>query len=272
MNPSQVARRIAMRSGAPSAGGGGGGVIFQSDVESGTLASIFNNVNTYGGVGVEISADVAYSGTKSIKITYPADEAGVELQVGPFTATTSLYTRKREYFASGWETNWPVGLKTSRYFTRDDFSTGPAEPDAWAYCSEKFIWQTYAGDASDLYGRGLNNAIFNLDLEATYSAGTNFGNGLPYIRTGYWYKFETWMVLNSSVNAADGVLRCWVDDQIVMDLTNVVWRSTSRGCPNGAGWQSMWFGGNYSGAVFGGPSSTVYRYIDDLYLSSTLDR
>jgi hypothetical protein len=34
----------------------------------------------------------------------------------------------------------------------------------------------------------------------------------------------------------------------------------------------MWFGGNYSGATFGGPTETLYRYIDDLYLSKTLDR
>jgi hypothetical protein len=34
----------------------------------------------------------------------------------------------------------------------------------------------------------------------------------------------------------------------------------------------MWFGGNYSGAVFGGPDRAVNRYIDDMYLSTTLDR
>ncbi len=80
------------------------------------------------------------------------------------------------------------------------------------------------------------------------------------------------MVLNSAVDVADGVLRIWIDDQIVYDDDAVVWKSTSRQVPNGEGWQSMWFGGNYSGADFGGPSVPVDRYVDDVYLSTTLDR
>lgn len=246
------------------------GTIFHSDFESGALDEIFLEANIYGAV-VGLSTDVAHSGTSAVKITYPHDEAGVELKVAPFPATTSLFTRKYEYFAPGWEGNWPVGLKTSRYFTRDDFATGE-EPDAWAYGSEKLIWQSYEGDPNDEYGRGLNVAIFNLDLVADYASGTSFGNGQPYIRTGHWYKMETWMVLNSAVDVADGVLRIWIDDQVVYDQADVIWRSTDRGVPNGEGWQSMWFGGNYSGATFGSPSVAVDRYIDDAYLSTTLDR
>jgi hypothetical protein len=207
----------------------------------------------------------------STKIVYAADEAGVELEVAPFDATPSLFVRKYEYFAPGWEGNWPVGLKTSRYFTRADYSTDEA-PAAFAYASEKLIWQTYEGDPDDLYARGSNTAIFDLDLETTYSEATLFGNGLPFIRTGHWYKMETWMVLNSVVDAADGVLSIWIDDQLVHDQSDVVWKSSARGVPNGDGWQSMWFGGNYSGATFGSPSEPVTRYVDDVYLSTTLDR
>lgn len=245
--------------------------IFSNDLESGTLASIFYDVNTYEGVKVELSTERAHSGSKSIKITYPNDEAGVELKPAAFGATKSLYTRKYEYYSAGWEGNWPVGLKTSRYFTRADFGTG-ADGAASAYMSEKLIWQTYSGSTSDQYARGLCMAIYNQDIEATYASNTLFGNSLPYIRTGHWYKLETWLVLNSAVDAADGIMQVWIDDQLVLDKKNVVWRSSSRGVPNGTGWQSMWFGGNYSGAVFGGPSTAVSRYIDDLYLSTTLDR
>jgi hypothetical protein len=67
-------------------------------------------------------------------------------------------------------------------------------------------------------------------------------------------------------------MQVWIDDKLVLDKKNVSWRSSSRGVPNGSGWQSMWFGGNYSGAVFGGPNKSVDRYIDDMYLSTTLDR
>jgi hypothetical protein len=248
------------------------GTIFRDDIENGSLAEIFvAGVNTYGGVGVEISTEVAHSGTRSVRIRYPNDEAGVELHAAPFAETPSLFTRKYELYASGWEGNWPVGLKTARYFTRPDFTFG-TEGDAYAYMSEKLVWQTYDSTCDEEFALGMNNAIYDLDLEDTYGADETFGNGLPYIRTEHWYEFETWMVMNSAVDAADGVLQVWIDDVLVYSNENVVWRSTERGVPNGDGWQSMWFGGNYSGAICGGPSVTLDRYIDDVYLSTTLDR
>lgn len=249
----------------------GSGMFFSNDIETETLNQIFFDVNTYDGIQVAISSDIAHSGSKSIKISYPNDEAGVELKPAAFASTPSLFIRKYEYYAPGWEGNWPVGLKTSRYFTTSDFTTG-AEPNGSAYMSEKLIWQTYAGNTDDQYARGLCMAIFNQDIEETYSATTLFGNNQPYIRTGHWYKMETWLVLNSAVNVADGIMQVWIDDKLVLDRNDVVWKSTARGVPNGNGWQSMWFGGNYSGAVFGGPTQTLDRYIDDLYLSTTLDR
>jgi hypothetical protein len=253
------------------ASGASAAQIFSNNLESGALDQIFYDVNSYDGVQVALSTDVAHSGSRSIKITYPNDEAGVELKPAAFPATKSLFVRKYEYFAPGWEGNWPVGLKTSRYFTRPDFSTG-ADGSAYAYMSEKLIWETYDGSSTDQFARGLCMAVYNQDIEATYPASTLFGNNLPYIRTGHWYKMETWVVLNSAVDAADGVMQVWIDDKLVLDRKNIVWRSSSRGVPNGTGWQSMWFGGNYSGAVFGGPDRAVNRYIDDLYLSTTLDR
>lgn len=269
MKCSQSVVLVAILGGAS---GAHAGEIFSNDLESESLTEVFVDVNSYDDVVVGLSSDIAYSGTKSIKITYPHDEAGVELKPESFPATKTLYTRKYEYYAMGWEGNWPVGLKTSRYFTRSDFGTG-TDGDAYAYMSEKLIWQTYSGLADDLYARGLCMAIYNQDIEATYSASTLFGNDLPYLRTGHWYKMETWMVMSSALNAADGVLRVWIDDQLVLDRTDIVWTSTSRGVPNGnEGWQSMWFGGNYSGATFGNPSQALDRYIDDIYLSTTLDR
>lgn len=248
-------------------------VIFQNDMESASSCTgVFtNDVNCYDGGACAISTTRARSGSKSVRLTYGVDEAGCELKPSPFAPTTSLYTRKYEYYDGNWPTNWPVGLKTSRYFTTNNWSTG-SEPNGYAYASEKLIWQTYSANCNEQYGMGLNFAIFNLDLEKMYGSGDLFGNGLPYIRAGKWYKYETWMVLNSAVNVADGVLKVWIDDVLVYNNTAVVWKSSSRGVPNGTGWQSMWFGGNYSGAVCGNPSTTLYRYIDDVYLSTTLDR
>jgi hypothetical protein len=256
---------------------------FSWDVESSPVGELYNgtpdqpfdDVNRYAGIITDIVDTVpgsaCHSGTRCIRLGYPGNEAGVELQVRDLLARTgeetkSLFIRKYEYYGDEWQTNWPVGLKTSRCFT--DVSGRGA-----AYMSEKLIYQTYGGDADDLYERGMNNAIGDLDLKAAYDPNQEFGNGLPYIRTGHWYKYETWMVLDSAVDANDGVLQVWIDDVLVYNNTSVPWRSTERGVTRGGNyWAHMWFGGNYSGATFGAPTETLYRYIDDLYLSTTLDR
>lgn len=247
-------------------------VIFSNDIETGSLSGIFTgDVDIYGGGIVEISTDYAHSGSKSVRIGYPNNEAGINLSPPPFVPTRSLYTRKYEYYAPGWDANFPACLKTSRYFTRSDYTYD----GGYAYMSEKLLCTN--DDSCSQYGCSLNyvtsmnNAITNLDLKHCYQANEIFGNGLPYIRTGHWYKFETWMVLNSATDVADGVLQIWIDDVLVYSNTTVVWKSSSRGCPNGDGWQSMWFGGNYTGDGCR-PSYTLYRYIDDVYLSTTLDR
>jgi hypothetical protein len=251
-----------------------GEVIFSSNVEDGTLREIFSeDVNRYCGIECEISTDVAHSGSRSVKLGYPKNEAGVELKPPPFAPTKTLFCRKYEYFAPGWEKNWPTGLKTSRYFTTPSYRYYD-EGKAYAYMSEKFIYQTYNCTCNEEFGMGMMHALYNLDLRHMYEEDETFGNGKPYIRTGHWYRFETWMVLDSAVDAEDGVLQFWVDDVLMYSNKNVPWRSTRKQNrpTNGGGWQSMWFGGNYSGANCGDPSRTVYRYIDDFYLSTTLDR
>lgn len=247
----------------------GAGGFFASDFENDTLNETFFDVNTYGGIIVALSTDFAHTGTKSCKVSYPVDEAGVELRVAAFPAIQTLFCRKYEYYAAGWEGNWPLALKTSRFFNRSDYKN----TDGYAYCSEKLLSQQTSGggNTNSLYVYGMNNAIFNLDLMAAYLAEMLFGNSLPYIRTGHWYRYETWLVMNSAVDVADGVMEEYIDGVKVYDNQAVMYKSTARGVPNGDGWQSMWFGGNYSGKGFGGPDETVHRYIDDVYLSTTKD-
>ncbi|WP_101760246.1 polysaccharide lyase [Oceanicoccus sp. KOV_DT_Chl] len=236
--------------------------IFSSDLESGTLNQIFDDVDTWG--FATLSTDQAHSGSKSIRIAYSEDEAG-SFFYKRFPFTNSLFTRKYERFEGQWAGNWPAGLKTSRYFTTSDYTSGDH-----AYMSEKLIWRE-GSDPDRNYSYNYNNAIGSSDLIGKYPATTTFGNGQPYITTNHWYKVETWMVLNSAVDVPDGVLQIWIDDQLIVDNQNMMWKSTARGKPNGEGWQAMWFGGNLTN--YGqDPSETVYRYIDDLYLSTTLDR
>lgn len=128
------------------------------------------------------------------------------------------------------------------------------------------------GDPYADYVWGLNHATFNNDRVAQYSSGTNFGNGLPYIRTGHWYCLESWQVMNSADDVADGVLQCRVDGQVVIN-ESIAWRSTTRGCPNGTAWRWMWFGGNISTTSNDNfpTGQTLYRREDGHYLSTTAD-
>ena len=84
------------------------------ELNNGTENNPFDDINMYGStIGVFVSDDFAHSGTKSIKISYGADEDGVELQVNDLSPLSdSIYTRNYEYYAPGWEGHWPVGLKT----------------------------------------------------------------------------------------------------------------------------------------------------------------
>lgn len=272
-----------------SSGGGSAGVIFNPDMEAMTdVAQVFtHDRNTYGypveGSAVLVTDPNPRPGTtKSVRLRYPNDEAGVELQPPPFDAGPALFARHYMRFSSGWATNWPYGLKTSRFFTRPDFGNAGG---TYAYISEKLIWNgggsppesdtTWNSDADSQYGLGLNCATQDQDLITEYTSGMLISNGQPYIRENVWYKCERWYVLNSAVDVHDGIMQIWINDVLVVNRTNVAYKRSTNPSQtvNGTSWQSMWFGGNYSGATFGGPTvSPLDRYESGYYLSSTLDR
>lgn len=243
-----------------------------------TSNSPFQDVNRYGGVNpVEYSTDHAYSGSFSIKIGYPGDEAGVELKVFPFTGTRNLFLRYYEYYSSHWDTNYPHGLKIGRWFLQDNYQIGTNNP----YISTKW-WNS---GCLDDYWPSTNFAIRNCDVKD--SLDFTFGNDQNFVRSGHWYKIEIWLVIPASPHLIDcvseptcadgacaGHMKIWIDDIQVKNEENLCWYRTCDGTTNTSNttWESGWFGGNYSGSACGSPSETVYRYIDDLYVSSTLDR
>lgn len=256
-------------------GGGGSGVFFNPDIgllsNGNTLVSsgTFDDVNRADGGDAVVQSAITRPGgqSKCIDMSYVQDESQATLDVYssrfPVTPTRSLFCRKWEMFEAGWADNWPVGFKTARYFTDG------ALTDA-AYCSEKFVWQRYVADGGSRNNPvwGLNHATLNNDRVAQYTTSARPA-------AGEWHKYETWMVLNSALNVADGILRCWIDDVIVIDEL-IAWIKTAS--PNGTAWTSMWFGGNcsFSPPPAGGwdypTGQTLHRYLDSPYLSTTLDR
>lgn len=259
--------------------------IFSWDCESAALGSLtsatanvpFDDVDDYGKATISSGPGGvgARSGTRCIRIEMTNDEDGSFFYLRPATfpdtATPTIYVRWWEFY-EGFETNWPVGLKIARFWSGPDNDAGNL---AYPYCSAK-LWQGYDGDPNDLYIREINHAIYNDDRVHEMTASDLFGNGLPYVREGRWYKHEMQLTLNSDytgAGSADGIMRHWIDDVLFYEETNLVFGSANKG--NGSyahGWNQMYFGGNYSGATFGAPSQTIYRYIDDMYVSTTVDR
>lgn len=229
--------------------------------------------------------------SKSIRLDYTADEDGTDLillgtsQGGQFPSTTTLFVRTYEYFDGAWSGNWPQGLKTGRFFTRPDGVSCGDDPYNVPYVSEKIIYPGYETSPDPRIQAYVTNGSWAYcnrfgaipdEFGGTYDSADVFANGLPYIRTGVWYKFERWYVMNSGNDVADGVIRLWIDDQEVVNLTNIPFRSVTRDTANtangyGTTWMSGWIGGNYSntGTFTGG---TKHRYISDPYFSTTLDR
>lgn len=265
----------------------GSGVFFNPNFDSfSTVNSMYDDHNTVGTIAVAFDSSVTRSGgaSKSVRIDYSADEdewtGTVDLQArGVSTGeSTTLYTRKFMRFDSLWETHWPVGLKTSRYFTD---RLGRSN---YAYMSEKYIWQKYPpptedGDPNAQYVWGLNHACFNNDRVQQYTSGMLFGNGLPYIRSGRFYLFETFIQMNSADNVGDGKLHCRVDGVAVKTDNNVAFLASLRtdgagGQPEfGSKWQSFWFGGNISVATNNNfpAGQQLKRYETDHYASTTAD-
>ncbi len=199
--------------------------------------------------------------SKAVRIRYPNNEAGTQLQFPAFTATKKLYYRWYMYLTPNWEGHFPIGLKIARTFTKNDFTAVVGESGIPGDCySSPKLWMKYPdgsgfnpdgpnGDPDGLYWWGTCTAIMNLDVGAAFSGAMNFDNGLPYVRAGVWYSYEIFQEMNSADGVADGKFEIRIDRQTVYSSTTTRWiQSTSpRYVANGIdGWQSMWFGGNVS--------------------------
>jgi hypothetical protein len=207
--------------------------------------------------------------SKAIRIQYPNDEAGTQLVIPTFDPTPSLYIRFWMFLDANWAGNYPAGLKTARCFTSDTWTT-PAE--SLAYHSPKMVWTKYLsgegfapdgpGEANPATVWGCCSAIHNLDVGAEYSSPIDFA--------GEWRLIEIYQVINSGDGVEDGVLEMRVDTNVVYNNTTTAWVDSGRGVGTGLqGWQSLWFGGNFSGGDRGFTySGTLNRYEDGHFAST----
>ncbi len=82
---------------------------------------------------------------------------------------------------------------------------------------------------------------------------------------GVWHHLEYVMTLNSPPSSANGMLKLWLDGQLLMDYTDVQWRDAQY--PSGfwgREWAPYWGGGGDSTAT---KTQTDYFQIDHVYAS-----
>jgi hypothetical protein len=219
--------------------------------------------------------------SKCLRIDYPNDDAGTQWMFPAFAPTPTLYYRWYMMLDSSWPGHYPVGLKTSRTFTRSDYIAVPGDVgvDGDAYTSPKLVWQKYqdksgfcpdniGGDpnATDVWGCCI--ACNNLDIGAAYSPTIVFSSA--------WVLCEFFQQINSGNGTADGILTIKLNKTTVYNNTALKYVDSLRYVPNGlAGWRSMWFGGNasYSATAvppgFPFPTGTTLKRYEDSPFAST---
>lgn len=270
-----------------SGGGGGGGTILFNPGDLGaytTPQQVFTvDVNNHDGGSTALVSSSGmvspFGSTKIMRVAYPSDEAGTQWQFPAFSPTTTLYYRWYMYLDANWSGKYPVGLKTTRSFTRSDYTAtvGDSGTQGDAYTGPKFIWMKYAdasgfapggigGDPNGTSVWGVCIATMNVDVGAAYAS--------PIAYAGTWRLLEVYQTMNSADGVHDGTLELRVDKTTVFSSSTMDW--VNSGPPHYthfgiAGWQSMWFGGNYSAGDFPGRttlSPTLYRYEDGFFVST----
>lgn len=272
---------LILRSTAVSGGGGGGAVLF----DPGDLGAYANHdaiftvdTNDHDGGISSLQSSVTRPGgsSKAIRIQYPNDEAGTQLIFPAFAPTPTLYYRWYMLLGDEWEGNYPIGLKTARSFTTNNWIAAVGESPSVlgdAYCGPKFVWMKYPdgsgfapdgpGDPNGTAVWGCCIATMNVDVGAEYASPLDFA--------GNWMLLEVFQTINSADGAHDGTLELRVNKTTVYSSTTMDWvNSSAPHYTNSglAGWQSMWFGGNCSYDTFGFPGMTMNRYEDGYFVST----
>lgn len=97
------------------------------------------------------------------------------------------------------------------------------------------------------------------DNARTFNSGTSNGRYLSsqYLTPNRWYIIETYLKMDSSAGAGDGIFRCWVDGALVIDLNDVKIMRTNTNY-----WDQFHLNSTWGGP--GSPSSEFYFWLDSV--------
>ncbi|PAV27035.1 hypothetical protein CF392_02545 [Tamilnaduibacter salinus] len=130
----------------------------------------------------------------------------------------------------------------------------------------------FLSNIRDLDGDGVkDNSITtlsnNTDFEPVGADGTKTTQEEFY--GANWRKVAFYMEMNSSPGVRDGVLKQWVDDQLIFSNENVPWMGPSS--PGNRKWNIVHFGGNSHFHAYPDEDRREEWYaIDDIYIATDI--
>jgi hypothetical protein len=144
-----------------------------------------------------------------------------------------------------------TGLGQSIFFRGEVyFDTPSLDPGGGRFIMRKLLyWQPY-GDGGKYGGNGSVQmfdvmVMFNhgIQVQTGYIAnGTLYYGGGPArtepIQGRRWHTVEKQLTMNSTLDSADGIMRLWIDGDLVIDKTDMRYTDSDmirRGVPNGNG-------------------------------------
>ena len=172
----------------------------------------------------EISSDRAFSGTKSMKMTY----------IGHTPPTTCWMDR---FFTAKTEV-----LYTRIYMFLDNFVGDPTSTKIWSHSDVN----SYPAWWWRIFGNNNGHAV---SIEGTnLGTGSNITSGT--IPSGQWVCVETEVRMNTP-GVADGIIRSWVNGTLRINRTDLLMRFATNVLVNGAA--------NFNGPTSGMSYTRMYR-------------
>jgi hypothetical protein len=203
-----------------------GATIFADDFETTVLPGGWTD--GYDASRHAITTSMAHSGSRSLRVTYPAGSDGGWLTHFFMPGYDAIYVR---YYIQA--PNWQAGSKMLRL-------SGSRTDDQWS----AFGHAGQCPTGTDRFSMGINgdfrNNLQNIVFYSYYPEMTRDGNGQcwgqeqgpnitynpPAGKPGQWRKVEFYVKLNT-VGLHDGLARAWVDGQQVGVWTNLSLRTST---------------------------------------------
>lgn len=203
------------------------GLIIQDDFESGTYSPKWSECS-FPNNSVVVKG-TAHSGNYSFRIYYQRDEDASALNIYGLTFD-ELYVRFWQMYPTGF---YQRNLKQSNVF----HSAGGSY--------EGSIIHSLWGPSPTM------QTTFYIEDEAIWV-------DFP-VPPGEWFEIAYYIKYNTP-GKNDGIYRLWRNKKLIYERNNVIYRTINRGA------DSIWIGGNYSGA--GVNPIPFYRYIDDICIGN----